>query len=69
VKEPPVSKKFQFVVWISGLRGAMALALALEARQDQSLKNGDVILVMTMLYSLISVLVIGSGLGPVFKLL
>jgi len=47
----------------------MALALALEARHDKSLGNGDVILIMTLLYSLISVLITGSALGPIFKLL
>ena len=47
----------------------MALALALEARHDKTLPNGDILLIMTLLYSLISVLLIGSCLGPIFKLL
>lgn len=63
-KEKQVSRKFQFVIWVSGLRGAMALALALEARH--TLVNGDVILLMTLLYSLFSVLIVGSALGPAF---
>lgn len=57
------------MIWLSGLRGAMALALALEARHNKALTNGHVILILTLLYSLISVLGIGSILGPIFVFL
>lgn len=52
-------------MFISGLRGAMALALALEAKDE--LKNGDVILTLTLLVSLISILGVAGALGPLFK--
>ena len=45
----------------------MALALALEAKSE--LEHGDVILLISLLYSLISILGVGAILGPVFKLL
>lgn len=45
----------------------MALALALEAKDE--LKNGDVILTLTLLVSLVSILGVAGSLGPIFKLL
>ena len=51
---------------MSGLRGAMALALALDAKVDKSFEHGDLILIVTLLYSLISILFIGTFLGPLF---
>ena len=42
----------------------MALALALSAQKET--ENGDYLLLITILYSLVSVLGIGSILGPLF---
>lgn len=55
--------KTQFVMWFAGLRGAMAYALALQA--STTLEMGPVILVTTLVYSLITVLGLGSVLHPV----
>jgi NhaP-type Na+/H+ or K+/H+ antiporter len=48
---------------MAGLRGAMAYALALKSSIDFDL--GPVMLIVTLIYSLISVLGIGSILNPV----
>lgn len=44
----------------------MALALALDAKVDKSFEHGDLILIVTLLYSLISIIFIGTFLGPLF---
>lgn len=62
-KENKVNFKFQFILWIAGLRGAMAYALALESFNDYS--TGKVMLVITLIYSLFSVLFIGSIFNPI----
>lgn len=60
-----ISGKMQFVMWLSGLRGAMAYALALKCLND--LDIGPVILIDTLIYAFITILVIGSILNPVFN--
>ena len=46
------SAKTQFVMWFSGLRGAMAYAIALQAAVDFPTNNiGQVILIDTLVYS------------------
>ena len=52
-----------FTMWLSGLRGAMAYALALKCATD--LEIGPVILINTLIYALITILGIGSILNPV----
>lgn len=54
--------KTAFVMWISGLRGAMAYALALKAATQLTI--GPVILLDTLIYSYITVLVVASFLNP-----
>ena len=55
----------QGVMWISGLRGAMAYALALKSVQD--LEIGPVILIDTLIYAFITILGIGSILNPILS--
>jgi NhaP-type Na+/H+ or K+/H+ antiporter len=55
--------KMQTVMWISGLRGAMAYALALKCAVE--LELGPVILIVTLLYAFITILGVGSVLHPV----
>ncbi len=57
-----LDKKIQGVMWVSGLRGAMAYALALKSVTDLAI--GPVILIDTLLYSLFTILGIGSILNP-----
>ena len=49
-------------MWVSGLRGAMAYALALKAFDD--LDIGPIILIDTLIYALLTILGIGSILNP-----
>ena len=53
-------------MWLAGLRGAMAYALALESHRDYGV-IGKVMLVITLIYSLFSVLFIGSILSPLLS--
>lgn len=50
-------------MWISGLRGAMAYALALKSTNELAI--GPVILIDTLLYSFLTILGIGSILHPI----
>ena len=52
-------------MWISGLRGAMAYALALKCATD--LVIGPVILIDTLLYALFTILGIGSVLNTILE--
>lgn len=54
--------KVQFIMWLAGLRGAMAYALALKCAKD--LEIGPVILIDTLIYAFITILVVGSILNP-----
>jgi NhaP-type Na+/H+ or K+/H+ antiporter len=51
-------------MWLAGLRGAMAYALAIKSVDDFP-EMGDVILVITLLFSLITIIFIGSIINPV----
>ena len=55
----------QFVMWISGLRGAMAYALAMQARTD--LERGPLVLLVSLLYAMFTILIQGSILNPVLN--
>lgn len=61
-----INKKQQFVMWIAGLRGAMAYALALDAKARYG-RAGAVMLVITLIYSLFTILGVSSFLYPVMK--
>lgn len=61
--ESKIPKNMSFTMWLSGLRGAMAYALALKCATD--LEIGPVILIDTLIYALITILGIGSILNPV----
>lgn len=59
-----IGRKQQFVMWIAGLRGAMAYALAIESIFDFG-EAGRVMLYLTTIYGLITILIVGSILQPV----
>lgn len=52
------------MMWIAGLRGAMAYALAIESTFDFG-EAGRVMLYLTVIYGLITILFVGSILQPV----
>jgi len=54
-------------MWIAGLRGAMAYALALDASKGKDNQSGKVMLIVTLLYSLFTILGISSILNPVMQ--
>jgi len=64
-KETKLDKNMQGVMWLSGLRGAMAYALALKCATDLAI--GPVILIDTLIYSMITILGIGSIMNPVLE--
>lgn len=64
-KESKIGWNLQFVMWIAGLRGAMAYALALKSYNE--LPVGPVILTDTLIFSLLTILVIGSFLNPLLS--
>ena len=51
-------------MWVAGLRGAMAYALAIESIFDFG-EAGRVMLYLTVIYGLITILLIGSILQPI----
>ena len=61
-------------MWIAGLRGAMAYALALESTENKIFNDpennkhsGDVMLVVTIIYSLFTILGVSSFLNPIMN--
>ena len=52
-------------MWIAGLRGAMAYALALDASKGKNNQPGKMMLIITLLYSLFTILGVSSILNPV----
>jgi NhaP-type Na+/H+ or K+/H+ antiporter len=59
-----IHKKQRFVMWIAGLRGAMAYALAMQSIADYG-NSGKIMLAITLIYSLVTILGIGSILNPI----
>jgi len=51
-------------MWFSGLRGAIAFALAIRSLHDFEGGNGDVILTLTLIYALITIIFIAGGITP-----
>ena len=58
-----ITPKFQFVMWLAGLRGAMAYALALKSTFD--FEKGPIMLLATLIYAIISILGVGSFMTPI----
>ena len=52
-------------MWLAGLRGAMAYALALKSTFD--FEKGPVMLITTLIYSFISILGVGSCMSPILE--
>jgi solute carrier family 9 (sodium/hydrogen exchanger), member 8 len=58
-----IDRKFQFVMWVAGLRGAMAYALALKSTFD--FDKGPIMLVVTLIYAVISIVGVGSFMNTI----
>lgn len=56
--------KHQLVMWVAGLRGAMAYALALNTTTEMP-ESGRVILLVTLVYALFTILGVSSVLHPI----
>ena len=56
-------------MWIAGLRGAMAYALAMESTKDKNFSSGSgkIMLIITLLYALFTILGISSILNPIME--
>ena len=64
-QENQLTNKHKMVMMFSGLRGAMAYALALKSTLDFVI--GPIILIVTLIYSIISILFMGSLINPVLE--
>jgi NhaP-type Na+/H+ or K+/H+ antiporter len=53
------------VMWIAGLRGAMAYALALKSTFD--FEKGPIMLVVTLIYAFMSILGVGSFMNVILE--
>ena len=55
-KRTQITRKFQFFMWFSGFRGAMAFALSMNAIKDfQKNQIGNIMLTFTLLYAMTNV--------------
>lgn len=54
-KKTPLDGKKQFVAWYSGLRGTIAYILALQCSRDFAGGNGDIIILITIIFALFTV--------------
>ena len=71
-EQTQITSKHMIVMWIAGLRGAMAYALAMESSHNRIFNDpsighhsGDVMLIVTILYSLYTILGVSSFLHPI----
>ena len=64
-----IGNKQKFVMWVAGLRGAMAYALAMESTKDPNFQNGSgrIMLIITLLYALFTILGVSSILNPIME--
>lgn len=57
-----ISTGYQFFMWFSGLRGAIAFALAIDSVQH--FDGGDIILTLTLVYAVLTIILVGGGIAP-----
>jgi hypothetical protein len=53
-------------MWVAGLRGAMAYALAINSIDDYG-EPGKIMLSITLIYAIITILFVGSSLNPILN--
>lgn len=64
-REHKITKKMQFIMWFSGLRGAIAFALSLNLQLDSEVRH--VIVTSTLILVLFTTLVLGGSTLPLMK--
>ena len=64
-REHKITKKMQFVMWFSGLRGAIAFALSLSLDIDNEIRH--VIVTSTLILVLFTTMVLGGATMPLMK--
>ena len=64
-REHKITKKMQFVMWFSGLRGAIAFALALNLDLPEETRH--VIVTSTLILVLFTTLVLGGSTMPLMN--
>jgi sodium/hydrogen exchanger 8 len=65
-REHKISKKMMFIMWFSGMRGAVAYALALHLEMDQEEKK-HVMVTTTLIIVLFTVILLGGLTMPMVK--
>lgn len=66
-REHKITKKMQFVMWFSGLRGAIAFALSLNLQIDNETRH--IIVTSTLILVLFTTLVLGGATMPLMKVI
>jgi len=66
-RETKISRKNQFIMWYSGLRGAIAFALSINLDFDQDKRH--VLITTTLIIVLFTLLVLGGSTLPLLKLM
>lgn len=66
-REHKISKKMMFVMWFSGLRGAIAYALALHLDFEEEKRR--VVITTTLIIVLFTIIIFGGSTMPMLKLL
>lgn len=67
IRNTKIEGTHQLMMWFSGLRGAMAFAMAMDLRKKSD--NGPLFLTTTLVIILVTVLLQGNITAPVLKLL
>jgi len=66
-REHKISKKMMFVMWFSGLRGAIAYALALHLEFEEEKRR--VVVTTTLIIVLFTIIILGGSTMPVMKVI
>lgn len=66
-REHKITKKMQFIMWFSGLRGAIAFALSLNLQINEEVRH--VIVTSTLILVLFTTLILGGSTLPLMKFL
>ncbi len=64
-REHKITKKMQFIMWFSGLRGAIAFALSLNLQINEEVRH--VIVTSTLILVLFTTLILGGSTLPLMK--